>query len=148
MPCSPHWFEAHITRCSWRHILVALVTLISIILHTITNEGAFQCETAVTNVAFIKIPCYHIPFHIIEVNQVHHKVNNSTIWEENYYPETAFSMKNFSSAHMAGVISMGFLEYVIKRSTAIWFKGISLYFRSRWQFCWIWPWKQKPFRHK
>lgn len=80
---------------------------------------AFQHETAVMNVAFEKIPRYHIPFYTIEVNQVHHKVNNSTIWEENYYPETAFSMKKFRSACMAGVTSMGFLEYVIKRSTAV-----------------------------
>lgn len=74
------------------------------------GQDAFQHQNAVKNVALEKIPCCHIHLHIIEVNQVQQKVNNSTIWEKNYYPETAFSIRKFSSVHLAVLFPWDFFN--------------------------------------
>lgn len=151
MPCSPQCrFEALISRFAWDHILVPLVTLTSIILHRITNKGvrcilAWECCHNCSSWKNILLS-HTFPHKRIKSGATQHE-------QQHYMGRKLLPWKSFSHEkvqfHTYGcIISMGFLDYVIKRSTAVWFKGVSLYFRSWWEFCWIWPWNQKPFSHK
>lgn len=151
MPCSPHCrFEVCITDFLGTTFSYSTVTLISIILHMITNEGVRCISTS---------ECCHkcnswkntLLSHAFAHNRSKSGATKSE--QQNYMgrkwlPWDCFFHKEVQFSAYGCVISMGFSEYVIKRSTAAWCKGTTLYYRSWWEFCCMKPWKQKPFRHK
>lgn len=47
---------------------------------------------------------------MIAPNEVHHKVHDSTVWQESYRLKTAFPLKKFCSADTAMLLPRDFLD--------------------------------------